>query len=155
MPPLRCIYDPYIHYVCSYIQRAVSEINKQAQSEEPDGQHQPENFWQGIRRMAIYGLGSLETNRAARFQLALAMVLSVSCLIGLKTAVEVYDPIFSEVDKEVLRAYGCKVPHCYREQIHVLCIIRPTGYIRTFVIAEACSLHAAGRLDTWQDTLAT
>ena len=69
-------------------------------------------FWEKVEVMKVYGLGSLETSHPARYQLALALVLSSDLLPGLKCPVEVYDPIFTEVDKHVLRTFACKVsPH--------------------------------------------
>lgn len=65
--------------------------------------------WNLVRHMAVFGLGSLENSRTARYQLAVALLLAAELVPNLDQPVEAYDPVFTQVDKAVLEAYGWKV----------------------------------------------
>ena len=62
--------------------------------------------------MVVLGLGSLEGSSTSRYQLALGLLLSREVL-HLQETVQVYDPVFSAVDKRALSQLGWKVMSAY------------------------------------------
>lgn len=64
--------------------------------------------WSNVEEMVIYGLGSMEDDRAPRYQLAFALLLA-GRLPGLRGPIQVFDPRFTELDCMLLREQGCLV----------------------------------------------
>jgi hypothetical protein len=64
--------------------------------------------WTRVEHMVIYGLGSMEAHHCPRYQLAFALLIAQQ-LPGLRGPVEVYDPVFSDVDCMLLEQLGLKV----------------------------------------------
>jgi hypothetical protein len=57
--------------------------------------------------MVIYGIGSIESYETARFQLSLAILMKRK--FSWISDVEVFDPILSLAESQVLQAFGCSV----------------------------------------------
>ena len=61
-----------------------------------------------FRKMVILGLGSPSNSNVSRVQLALALILTEHLSLPLN-AVELYDPVFTPIDLEILSERGMKV----------------------------------------------
>jgi hypothetical protein len=68
-----------------------------------DGAKQPATGFLRYSRMVILGLGSPTRSAVSRFQLALALVLAQHLRIDAED-VDLYDPVFTRVDAETMRA---------------------------------------------------
>eukprot|EP01024_Parvocaulis_polyphysoides_P030352 TRINITY_DN2756_c1_g1_i1.p1 TRINITY_DN2756_c1_g1~~TRINITY_DN2756_c1_g1_i1.p1 ORF type:complete len:236 (-),score=29.18 TRINITY_DN2756_c1_g1_i1:217-924(-) len=74
-------------------------------------------------QMIIYGLGSLTVNTNSQFQFALALELKK--FIGIQK-IQIYDPIFTKIDKSVLRQYDVdilKIDEKCKKNIHGVCTL--------------------------------
>eukprot|EP00873_Tetraselmis_striata_P025583 jgi/Tetstr1/445847/TSEL_033487.t1 len=61
-------------------------------------------------QLVVYGLGSLEAgNVTPRYQLALATLLAQQHLPALRLPPQLYDPVFTRDDRELLHSLGCDV----------------------------------------------
>ncbi|CAK0732295.1 hypothetical protein CVIRNUC_000111 [Coccomyxa viridis] len=64
--------------------------------------------WESVTHMVMYGLGSPKASKAARYQLAFALLIT-ELLPGLREALDTYDPAFSDVDRALLASLGVTV----------------------------------------------
>jgi hypothetical protein len=64
--------------------------------------------WSEVEEMVIYGLGSLEAGHVPRYQLAFALLLA-DRLPSLQGPLQVFDPVFTEVDVRLLKEQGLSV----------------------------------------------
>lgn len=64
--------------------------------------------WDSIQEVVMLGLGSPERSIAARYQLALALLM-VEGFPELQSPVCVRDPVLTELDKAVLKECQCQV----------------------------------------------
>ncbi|GFR51804.1 hypothetical protein Agub_g14263, partial [Astrephomene gubernaculifera] len=62
--------------------------------------------WSSVYDMVVYGLGSVHESRVSRYQLALVLLLRDQVLSGLRSAVQLYDPAFDQVDRLALQRLG-------------------------------------------------
>ncbi|GLC44907.1 sensitivity to red-light reduced protein [Pleodorina starrii] len=65
--------------------------------------------WRCMRALVVYGLGSPHLSRVSRYQLALVLLLRDQVLLGLTSAVQLYDPAFDEVDRLAFQQLGLQV----------------------------------------------
>ncbi len=73
----------------------------------PNGAHRLWR-WDEVEEMVVYGLGSLEAGHVPRYQLALALLLA-DRLPKLQGPIQVFDPVFTEVDHQLLKEQGLLV----------------------------------------------
>lgn len=68
-----------------------------------------DRLFDGVQLLVVYGLGSPQESKAARYQLALAVLLR-DLLRGLSLPCEAFDPVFTPLDAALLRHWGFTVP---------------------------------------------
>ena len=95
--------------------KASQAINSGAKGSKQGELHAPEGSrrlwkWAEMEEMVIYGLGSLEAGHVPRDQLAFALLLA-DCLPRLQGPLQVFDPVFTEVDLQLLKEQGLSVRH--------------------------------------------
>lgn len=79
--------------------------------------------WEAIREVVIMGLGSVENSAISRYQLALILLLAEN-LPQTQGHVQARDPVFTVLDKDVLRDCHCQVQLSLSGFLHQLQIHR-------------------------------
>ena len=84
-----------------------------AAAREPNGCHSSSSSssswsWGAFQEMVVFGLGSPEADAVPRCQLAFALLLR-ECMPGLRSPVQAFDPVFSPVDRLLLKSFDIQV----------------------------------------------
>jgi hypothetical protein len=90
--------------MCRELQRRMQQAEEDSVEATPSGGA----TWDSIRKVIVIGVGSLEASQPARYQLALALLLAEG-FEALQEAVQVHDPILTDLDKEILGEIKCQV----------------------------------------------